>query len=855
MPPNGWTTPEEYKFLYGQIPKYIKAKASGLLWQFWPAFIEEWFRLFPEEPRLGFSGVTAEGDAVALMLEQEKTAGVALAKRKEQLETWLRWHSQKFNKVAVSQNKRDDSLENGMFQRKLPRRRPRRATEWFQKRNKALVDATLDAEGFSDMNEAYMSATVADWGEETDKVQKVRVKETQAARMRLRTRVVDELFKEASDEELRCIEELILEEKKELAVVKKGGKKGRAMEEQRDAEDTAREPTPEEYQIGDGKSAQGVGKKTGWFGITILGGPNPRYDGGLSMKTICFGQTQSGNDFEVAHGSFDESISKHFQAFLKRSFPIEVRRARAIQESTDDAAPALPPLDGLFRLPDEPPKPQPAPREKPKRVRKKTSKKHAASAPSAPVPSASASATVASPLLSPPVSLGVSVPLSDGSGLASATGTRYGSLDPFEMDGDAGVGGFAGGEGEDISLWPAGMGPPSSPSTAEAAANAERGGAHGATYMHTRSPSSPPIDPALLDKCSGPNRLRPAWRVADILTSPSPTGTAGGFHFPALGSTATPAPLPSRLNGLINRFHYIMDPPPAPARPPSLALDSVTAHVDVPNVNVANSLPLTGAAGNTPPVVVSPNSPARISRISSTAAGTSKPVESAADGSASSDEETPFSIGSRPMANDPTSKKVKKVASTQETTSRGRGRGRKQTTDAGTKEAAAKMAGKAATKKGRKGKDATGALENTNADKEHATPPIAPPATPTTAPPALIYTTTNNSAAYARMARKQEAEKKAAEITARKEKARVYNPDGPTDLVILPGPGRAQRARKPAKNFDGSAVALEKKLTRAEQQANKNRASEDALLARTGKKRGAEEAQLAPSRATKKSKK
>ncbi|KAJ7112821.1 hypothetical protein C8R43DRAFT_1138739 [Mycena crocata] len=887
MPPNGWTTDNEFAFLWSQIPEYIKCKANGTFWKFWPVFYAEWFRRFPEEARLGFGGVTAEGDAIKLTAEQEVVAGKALEKRKQQLETWFRWHSKKVNKPAVAQNKADYSLGNEMFKKKLPRRRAHRPRELFQKRNKALVDDALDVEGFFEVNEAHRVASLADLADETEEEKNARMKAAQAERMNMRTRVVDRLFSEASEDELRCINELIEGEQQEIAAAGNGKKKNRQEQREQDEEAAAREPTPEEYQMAIDESPEVMArvhevlaKRTGWYGITIYGGPNPRYGGGLSMKSVCFGRTLAGNDFETAHTSFDHSISKYFQAFLKRSFPTEVRRARALQQLADTVDATLPALDGLFRLPDEEILPPPAPRTKPKRIRTKTKKNPGGVPVPAPAPSSAPStggipvpspapisptlnSSAAAPASMSPISTSIvhaspnsppnSSPQPDytssyglDSGSARAGPQNRFDDDPFYDSSQ---------EQDNAPPWPAGMGPPSSPRTAEANASAERGMAHGTTYRHAARPSSPPIDPALLQLhgSTRPNGPRPAWRgvLGSVPASPTRTSNVMGFNFPTtVASTSTPASQPpSGLNNLINRFHHIMD---------------------VPRPDVASTLSL---AISPHPAMVSLNSPARISRISSTVAGASQVGESLPAGSQSttveapSNEATPFQISSRPMANDPNPPKKVKAGAAQEKTGRGRGGGRKRSTDAVTKEAAAKQAAKAPATRGRKkgksaagaaARDADGALDDTtNLDNEHdertSTPvtSAAPvPAAPVPAAPTLIYSATNNSAVYAKMARKEEAEKKAREIAARKERARVHNPDGPSDLVILPG--RGQRARKPTKNFDGSAVALEKKMTRAEQQAKRNEPSENALLARTGRKRGAEDPPSAPSRAAKK---
>ncbi|KAJ7121764.1 hypothetical protein C8R43DRAFT_959542 [Mycena crocata] len=848
MPPRGWTTPEEFAFLQGKIAEYLTKKAEGRLWRFWPTLFEEWFEHFPEEAQMGLLGIVPSQ-------QQDKDAGEALLKRKA---------------------------------KRAPVRRVHRPIELFQKRNGALVDEGLEAEGFFDMNEVHFSATLAGWADESDEEQKACIKAAQVERMKIRTRGVDKLFAEASDDELRCIAELIEEEEREFALMGKGGKKGLKMQQQKEAGANTRgvsirlERTPEEYQLAIDESPEVLARvhkvlarRTGWYGITIYGGPNPRFGGGLSMKTVCFGRTLAGNDFETAHGTFDESISKYFQAFLKRSFPTEVRRARALQqlqlEETVDAT--LPALDGLFRMPNEPVVALAPVREKAKRVRKKAAKKSTTStstvAPAAPASESSpesavttSAGTPVAPLLpstlpnSSPPSEYPAHPLqppyddpfadNDNNLFHGSVDTNGGFDDGYEMDNEATL------------PWPAGMGPPSSPTTAEANTNAERGGAHGATYVQARPPASPPIDPVLLDnQRTGRNAPRPTWK---------------GTESSSGGAPASPTPRRS-LGGLINRFHQIMGDPPvvgATPRPASSssgvntapALGSILNKAPALTFALSQLIPNSGPARASlqPPAhAASSAGPARISRISSTTAGAALAASSGEPPSVP----PPFMISSRPMANDPNPAKAAPAPAKGKKGNERGGRKKGIAAEAATKEGVAKIAAKAVTKmkattkRGRNTSNATAAAldDTTNLDAgQSPTPAVtdspataptlaAPPAADSAAPasPTLIYTTTNNSARYARAAHKAEQEKKAKDLAERKERARVHNPDGPTDLVILPAPGRVQRSRKAAKNFDGSVVEVPKKMLRAEQMAKRNEPTENALLARTGRKRAAED--------------
>ncbi|KAF7372483.1 hypothetical protein MVEN_00110000 [Mycena venus] len=90
-----------------------------------------------------------------------------------------------------------------------------------------------------------------------------------------------------------------------------------------------------------------VKARTGWYGFTILGGPMPRRDGQISTKTICFGETENGNNFSASSTDFDASVKVPFQSWLKMAFPHEVRDTRALPTNDDKA---LEQPEGLITL-------------------------------------------------------------------------------------------------------------------------------------------------------------------------------------------------------------------------------------------------------------------------------------------------------------------------------------------------------------------------------------------------------------------------------------------------------------------------------------------------------------------------
>ncbi|KAJ7780777.1 hypothetical protein DFH07DRAFT_765271 [Mycena maculata] len=150
-------------------------------------------------------------------------------------------------------------------------------------------------------------------------------------RMKLRGEVLTALWLAVDDEEREECDKIARAEK----VVPE-----KAKAKERSVGAASEEPTPEERQAqfrsidetSDvfGRVNQVYGEKTGWRGICIWGGPNPRMNGSLSMKTVCYGTSAAGNTFEQAHATFQESVSILFQKWLRRCFPADVRQSRGL---------------------------------------------------------------------------------------------------------------------------------------------------------------------------------------------------------------------------------------------------------------------------------------------------------------------------------------------------------------------------------------------------------------------------------------------------------------------------------------------------------------------------------------------
>ncbi|KAJ7083943.1 hypothetical protein B0H15DRAFT_951697 [Mycena belliarum] len=367
MAPKPWHTAAQQSFFATQMPEYVRRQAQGKLYKFWPAMQEAWFLLFPEQAAVGLPLPSAEGDAPDLDEGQKVLLKAAIKRRKAMLTNWFRNNSKKGSAGTVKQQKSVLSLSFALFKAKPPRRRVHKPMEIFQIRNNTLIREECTRLGHDELNEAVMAQSVEGWVDEDDASQVARIKKVAGERMRLRTRVVRALFAEATEEELALIAE-------ELEKEKKG--------EEPDAERGPEERSPAELQASIDESYEVMQKvhlilmrMTGWYGFSMWGGPNPRVAGQLAMKVVTSGESPSGNDFLASLARYEEDLSKPFQSWLMRCFSPSVRLERALDETAMNEDPPSIPLNPSFEaaaLPDRTePIAAPAAPAKPKRVRKK----------------------------------------------------------------------------------------------------------------------------------------------------------------------------------------------------------------------------------------------------------------------------------------------------------------------------------------------------------------------------------------------------------------------------------------------------------------------------------------------------
>ncbi|KAJ6448592.1 hypothetical protein C8R45DRAFT_1115197 [Mycena sanguinolenta] len=351
MAPPSWTTPEQKAMLTSWLPKFIERQAEGKLHLFWPPVMEAWFKEYPEHTKLNLP-LPTDPDARPLSDDELATLGAAIKARRSQIENWMRNHSKRIggtvaNGVMVSTA--TNSMVQRIFRLSVPKRqRAHQPIEVFQKRNKELIDDALTAAGYHELstkrndddkgNKGETHKTKDDgakddddddeddWVDESEDTPAARLKRTKSKRMRLRMCIVQGLWKEASAEERAAVEAEIEEEKNRL------------NEEQLCAE---QEKTPEQRQQAidalDGvftELQKAVHAASGWVGMSICGGPNPRMNGELTLKIVSFGETSSGNDFEACCVDFDKNVIQPFQDYLRLCF--------SKQDSADWALPSTP---------------------------------------------------------------------------------------------------------------------------------------------------------------------------------------------------------------------------------------------------------------------------------------------------------------------------------------------------------------------------------------------------------------------------------------------------------------------------------------------------------------------------------
>ncbi|KAJ6570822.1 hypothetical protein DFH09DRAFT_1312865 [Mycena vulgaris] len=302
MAPAPWANKDQTRYLRGWMGDYISRQGEGKLPHFWPALHEDWFSRWPEHAALG---LPLPSDRTARPLTQDELVvlGASIVMKKGRLENWFWYNRKKIGNATAPAIGPASIALRAMFKELAPKKcRAHQGIEIFQKKYAELIRVELVTAGYG---EAQLKAD----------------------RMRVRTRVVKALWAAASAEVVAEVEADVKREKEEIP-------EAELDEEKRRANRTSK--TPRKFQEGIDiidpvysevhKASYNV---SGWVGMTICGGPNPRMGGELSMEIICFGQTLAGNDFEDSYIDFDKNVVQAFEAFLRASYTAKEQAERA----------------------------------------------------------------------------------------------------------------------------------------------------------------------------------------------------------------------------------------------------------------------------------------------------------------------------------------------------------------------------------------------------------------------------------------------------------------------------------------------------------------------------------------------
>ncbi|KAJ6617321.1 hypothetical protein B0H10DRAFT_2218660 [Mycena sp. CBHHK59/15] len=459
MAPLTWATDEQDTFLHGKLAAYIKAKenqkAASLTW-FWNTLEEQWLEHWPVQTAVS-QPVDANGSPLEPQTEeQSKSVIITAAKMKKRLKWWMRYQEhlvqQGTNHPQASTRKSARSLFQVL--KKSKSTRPLRPVEIYQKLYHKKISDEVERRGHAAMNEEVEAERAAAGGtaapdtaaappsgapvlmaeelEEAElEAESLAEKKVRAARMSLWRTTSSELHDAESDE---------VRHEVEVATEKA---KASYLSDKRDMDNVDDERTPEELQHGIDQIGAVYAKvhemtmqETGWYGITLIGGPMPRCGGQVSTKTICFGQTVHGNDFAASVPNFDEIIKATFHKWLKRAFPHDMRDARGLPEA-DGGDAAANDLDGLITMDplsheDDEERPQLTKSVAPKHIRAPKPKKHPATTKTAPafVAAALAPAATLAPL---PTSVASPVPTTPGPRLQDQFGPDTPDFAPLDF--------------------------------------------------------------------------------------------------------------------------------------------------------------------------------------------------------------------------------------------------------------------------------------------------------------------------------------------------------------------------------------------------------------------------------------
>ncbi|KAJ7202959.1 hypothetical protein C8J57DRAFT_1259988 [Mycena rebaudengoi] len=286
MAPTPWATSTEAAFLHLQMPDYIQQQAEGKLHLFWGPMFEERAKL-----QLPSAEAMDSIPARALTPEERSKLATAIEMRKKQIATWFRYQRKKIQEgvgADAANVENETSLTSALFGKET-RTRVHQAIECFQKRQPELIRKRLELVRYNLVGMESLPDANTCGPEQTEQVAENAVANADNCGIVGQgvTGGVRKVQGDGREGESRAA--------------------GRGNGEQAEGED-ARVETEEIDELGPmlGKVLNVAQRETGWVGMTILGGPHPRIGGKLSVKILCTGETPAGNNFQFSFPKFNE---------------------------------------------------------------------------------------------------------------------------------------------------------------------------------------------------------------------------------------------------------------------------------------------------------------------------------------------------------------------------------------------------------------------------------------------------------------------------------------------------------------------------------------------------------------------
>ncbi|KAJ7471714.1 hypothetical protein B0H11DRAFT_2237264 [Mycena galericulata] len=333
MAPGGWGTAEQKKFFELWMPEFLIKKGAHSLDSFWVKMKAAWYAEFPEETNLGLPVQEIDPDPNAArprkLTPQESTLlDQAMARREKQLHNAF---NNRYAKERGGAGRSARSMAAMLFKARPKRRRRHQVLEVYQMEHKEVVQEGLKNSEYDSLNEAAQCRDAdGEWiDDEDDDAKTKRISDARSQRMKVKRRVVQELWDDEPEEVKERIREIAKREVVETAPDVESG------------EGETKERTPEEYQLSLDESMQVAEmflhefhRMTGWVGVLV----------------VCFGDTPGKVDFENWHPHWKKGVTNPLFKFARQAIPRSVRASRAIvsadkdndDEASDDAEAATP---------------------------------------------------------------------------------------------------------------------------------------------------------------------------------------------------------------------------------------------------------------------------------------------------------------------------------------------------------------------------------------------------------------------------------------------------------------------------------------------------------------------------------